>query len=96
MVCALAVPASAATSYYEANLRGMADYYFGIGDMDSYNEIMKELEEYLADNAGQKDDTAVPTTRPETPEVSEPSEIPTLRNRIGCAAMCVLLKQIGF
>lgn len=69
MVCALAVPASAATSYYEANLRGMADYYFGIGDMDSYNETMKELEEYLAGNADQKNETTVPTTKPETPEI---------------------------
>lgn len=69
MVCALAVPASAATSYYEASLRGMADYYFGIGDMDAYNKTMKELEEYLADNADQKNEITVPTTKPETPEI---------------------------
>lgn len=80
MVCALAVPVSAATSYYEASLRGMADYYFGIGDMDAYNKTMKELEEYLADNADQKDETATPTTKPETPEISEPSEMPTFQH----------------
>lgn len=77
MVCAVAVPASAATSYYEASLRGMADYYFGIGDMDAYNETMKELEEYLAKNTDQKDDTTVPTTKPETPE---PPETPTFKH----------------
>lgn len=80
MVCALAVPASAATSYYEASLRGMADYYFGIGEMDLYNETMKELEEYLAKNADQKDETTVPTTKPEMPEISEPSATPTFRH----------------
>lgn len=73
-------PNTNATSYYEASLRGMADYYFGIGDMDAYNKTMKQLEEYLANNADQKNETATPTTKPETPEISEPSEIPTFQH----------------
>lgn len=79
MVCALAVPASAVAPY-EFTLRDQAAYYFGIGDMDAYNKTMKELEEYLADNADQKDETATPTTKPETPEISEPSEMPTFQH----------------
>ena len=75
MACAVAVPASAATSYYEANLRGMADYYFGIGDMDSYNEVMKDLEEYLANNTDQKDENTTPTTKPETSGTHTVTEI---------------------
>lgn len=73
-------PSTNATSYYEASLRGMADYYFGIGDMDAYNKTMKELEKYLSDNADQKNEIAAPTTEPETPEIFEPSETPTFQH----------------
>lgn len=84
LVMALALlPTAAVATYdirYEFTLRDRAAYYFGIGDMDAYNKTMKELEEYLADNADQKNETTVPTTKPETPEIPELSEMPTFRH----------------
>lgn len=70
LVCAVAVPASAAIPS-KSSLQDRMAYYATIQDWDAYDEVVRQLKEYYPENDDNEEETISqpqePSTKPETP-----------------------------